>query len=106
MCVLGTAKFMIDKLTFYVKQLVWRVGFVSGVLKWRHLITGNDIMRWALGASEICFKNNFYAKFFGYGRVVPVVRGDGVYQPSIDFILKKLNKGGWVHVFPEGIYWQ
>lgn len=73
-----------------------------GVLKWQHLVTKNEVMRWALGASEICFTNNFYARFFGYGRVVPVVRGDGVYQPSMDFILKKLNNGGWVHVFPEG----
>jgi len=60
-------------------------------------------MRWALGASEICFTNDLYARFFARGRVVPVIRGNGVYQPSMDFVIKKLNSGGWVHVFPEGI---
>lgn len=85
---------------------MWYFAFFSGVLKWQHLIARNDVMRWALGASEICFANSFYAKFFSYGRVVPVVRGHGVYQPSMDFVLSKLNKGGWVHIFPEGIYFK
>jgi len=93
-------------LTKSVAALMWYFAFFSGVLKWQHLIARNDVMRWALGASEICFANSFYAKFFSYGRVVPVVRGHGVYQPSMDFVLSKLNKGGWVHIFPEGIYFK
>ncbi|KAK9735466.1 hypothetical protein RND81_04G207000 [Saponaria officinalis] len=59
-------------------------------------------LRWTLCASDRCFKNPATSAFFRSVKVLPVSRGDGIYQKGMDIAISKLNSGGWVHIFPEG----
>ncbi|KAM7478244.1 hypothetical protein LguiA_026457 [Lonicera macranthoides] len=59
-------------------------------------------LRWTLCATDRCFRNPVTSAFFKYVKVLPVSRGDGIYQKGMDLAISKLNRGGWVHIFPEG----
>ncbi|XP_012263556.1 tafazzin [Athalia rosae] len=74
---------------------------IWATLDLRHLIN-RRVIRWSLAAHDICFTNMWHSYFFMLGKCVPVIRGEGVYQDSINFCIEKLSCGEWVHVFPEG----
>ncbi|KAK3029982.1 hypothetical protein RJ639_038081 [Escallonia herrerae] len=59
-------------------------------------------LRWTLCATDRCFRTPVTSAFFKYVKVLPVSRGDGIYQKGMDIAISKLNRGGWVHIFPEG----
>lgn len=59
-------------------------------------------LRWALGAKDVIFTNPIFARFFLLGQTLPTHRrGIGPYQPSLDMAVDLLNRGAWVHIFPE-----
>ncbi|KAK3441593.1 hypothetical protein EUGRSUZ_B01913 [Eucalyptus grandis] len=59
-------------------------------------------LRWTLCATDRCFSNPIASAFFRSVKVLPVSRGEGIYQKGMDMAISKLNSGGWVHIFPEG----
>ncbi|OIW13575.1 hypothetical protein TanjilG_29316 [Lupinus angustifolius] len=59
-------------------------------------------LRWTICATDRCFKNPVTSAFFRSLKVLPVARGEGIYQKGMDMAILKLNHGGWVHIFPEG----
>ncbi|KAI5122408.1 hypothetical protein M0805_002958 [Coniferiporia weirii] len=72
-----------------------------GVLPARRYVNLRD-MRWALGASDIMFTNPAFSAFFRHGQVLETFRGNGIYQPAVDEAIRKLDNGGWIHLFGEG----
>jgi monolysocardiolipin acyltransferase len=74
---------------------------IFGVLPTR-ILFNSEKMRWALGAAEITHRNALYQWFFSTGQVLPIRRGEGVFQPGMNDALCLLERGQWLHVFPEG----
>ncbi|KAL3516032.1 hypothetical protein ACH5RR_022934 [Cinchona calisaya] len=68
----------------------------------RSVLLDAHSLRWTLCATDRCFRNPFTSAFFKYVKVLPVSRGDGIYQKGMDIAISKLNRGEWVHIFPEG----
>lgn len=44
--------------------------------------------------------DSVFSAFFRRGQVIETVRGIGIYQPSVDTAIDKLNKGQWVCCVP------
>ncbi|KAJ3219521.1 hypothetical protein HK099_004663 [Clydaea vesicula] len=75
---------------------------VFSVLPLSVLLSTPSIFRWSLGAKEICFTNSLYNWFFSSGQILPIERGAGIFQDTMDRSIEKLNKKEWIHIFSEG----
>jgi len=61
-----------------------------------------EAIRW-VGADAINFFGNPAKSWlFTAGKCVPVIRGTGLDQPGMRFLVDRLKQGDWVHFFPEG----
>ena len=86
------------------------ISTVDDPLIWGALLDSRQIcelvrdgqMRWTVGARELTFTNPFTSWFFERGQVLPIVRGEGIYQPTMDEAIDILNTDRWLHFFPEG----
>ncbi|KAF9376906.1 hypothetical protein CPB97_010524 [Podila verticillata] len=73
-----------------------------GALPWKCYWNPSRTIRYALGAQELCYPNKTIGAFFQCGQVVPIIRGNGIFQPAVNESIRLLQQGKWVHVFPEG----
>ncbi len=80
-------------------------GLVSAILPWGARVSHRR-MRWGICTEEICFANPGLGSFFAAGKALPIQRGGSIHQKGLATLLDKLNRGDWVHVFPEGRVWQ
>ena len=54
--------------------------FVIAALLPPHVLLDAQNLRWTLCASDRCFTNPVFSAFFQSVKVLPVARGDGIYQ--------------------------
>ncbi|HSP56222.1 MAG TPA: lysophospholipid acyltransferase family protein, partial [Dehalococcoidia bacterium] len=59
-------------------------------------------VRWVAADALNFFGSPWKAWLFTAGKAVPVIRGAGINQPGLMFLLERLKAGEWVHIFPEG----
>ena len=58
--------------------------------------------RWIPADHKNFFGSAAMGTLFGSGKCVPIIRGAGLAQPGLDFLVERLREGAWVHIFPEG----
>lgn len=58
--------------------------------------------RFAGAAHNICFTNQLHSLFFSLGKSIPIHRGAGIYQPSVNYLLELIRSNHFLHVFPQG----
>ena len=72
------------------------------ILTWRNTFNINKL-RWTTAAADVCFTRQWHSYPMSWGKVVPLVRGEGVCQKPMDFCVKLLEAKEWLHIFPEGM---
>jgi hypothetical protein len=61
-----------------------------------------DTCRWEICGQDICYPSTAIGAGFMAGRVLPIQRGSGLWQPHFTRLHNLLSNGEWIHLFPEG----
>lgn len=75
---------------------------VSAAIVPPEVIFDRDQLRWTLCATDRCFKSPMVSSFFRTVKVLPVERGAGLEQAGMQVAYSRIQRGDWVHIFPEG----
>ncbi len=67
-----------------------------------NVVSDPKLTRWGLCAQDICFRTTLSSLFTYGGKALPLQRGAGLLQPCLERAQQLLDKGDWVHIFPEG----
>ena len=59
-------------------------------------------VRWIAADHINFFGSRLKGVLYSCGKCVPIIRGGGLKQPGFDFLVERLKRGDWVHIFPEG----
>eukprot|EP00611_Tribonema_gayanum_P005178 TRINITY_DN1442_c0_g1_i2.p1 TRINITY_DN1442_c0_g1~~TRINITY_DN1442_c0_g1_i2.p1 ORF type:complete len:265 (-),score=35.27 TRINITY_DN1442_c0_g1_i2:243-1037(-) len=59
-------------------------------------------MRWSLCTDDVYFAVKPLVPFYRLGNALPIKRRLPMEQPMFETFFKKLEQGGWCHIFPEG----
>jgi len=74
---------------------------IAAMVPTRDLFDARKV-RWTFCATDRCFKTPSMSRFFEIGKVIPIQRSGGIMQPSMLLAVNKLERGDWLHIFPEG----
>lgn len=61
---------------------------------------------YVMNAEEYAFKNKFRAYWASIIRLMPIRRGEGIYQIEMDDFINRVRGGNWVQIYPEGRTYQ
>jgi monolysocardiolipin acyltransferase len=64
--------------------------------------TSYEDIRWIPADHQNFFGNRLKGLVFSAGKCVPIIRGGGLEQSGMSFLVERLRAGEWVHIFPEG----
>ena len=64
--------------------------------------TDYESVRWIPADHINFFGNALKGVVFSAGKCVPIIRGGGLEQRGMTFLVERLQAGEWVHIFPEG----
>ena len=67
-----------------------------------HLWFDGQSVKWTFCASNRCFTSPALSRMFSFLKILPLYRNVGLEESGLGAGLERLQRGDWIHIFPEG----